>query len=74
MDFPHNLGEIQQSNGMIGKNLHRKPKNQAERFVPPDKGLFYSARVTLPHRLGLVLIFWVPVQASWGMYSVPGQG
>ena len=35
---------------------------------------FYSASVTLPHRLGSLSIFWLPHQAICGMYSVPGQG
>lgn len=43
-------------------------------FLPNGLVAAYSANVRRPHRLGLVLISSVPVQAIWGMYSVPGQG
>jgi len=39
-----------------------------------DRLCDYSAKVSRPHMLGLPSMRESPVQAIWGMYSVPGQG
>lgn len=57
------------------ENPVRKAKiRQNQTVCLIDASYSYSASVTVPQRLGSVLIFWLPVHASCGIYSVPGQG
>ena len=57
-----------------GKSRLQGAKKEQAGLRSALDGGSYSASVTLPHRLGVVLIFSVPVHAISGMYVVPGQG
>ncbi len=75
MEIPHRASEFSKQRAASGKTRSEKPKirqNQTACLI--DVSYSYSASVTVPQRLGLVLIFWLPVHASCGIYSVPGQG
>lgn len=67
----HSIASAKSGNEHRG---HRGAKKADNRLGRPRKVISYSARVTDPHWLGLVLIRCVPLHASCGMYSVPGQG
>lgn len=67
-----NKPHCSKKNGRIQAFAYKKIGRTA--MVRPKMPGSYSASVTEPHRLGLLLIFRVPVQAIWGIYSVPGQG
>lgn len=59
----------------ILNSFHEKTGESAR--SPEKEGntrICHSPKVTVPQRLGLVLIFRLPLQAICGMYSVPGQG
>ena len=75
MEIPHRASEFSKQRAASGKIRSEKPKiRQNQTVCLIDASYSYSASVTVPQRLGLVLIFWLPVHASCGIYSVPGQG
>ena len=75
VEIPHRASEFSKQRAASGKTRSEKPKiRQNQTVCLIDASYSYSASVTVPQRLGLVLIFWLPVHASCGIYSVPGQG